>query len=80
MTTTNSQPSTAKRRRLSAAGTLLTVAAAIAVGVLGPATTAYADTTTPLPPPGRSKWPTRWRPGGPPAERPRPVCRHRLLA
>jgi hypothetical protein len=61
MKTTNTQPGSATRRRLSAAGTLLTVAAAIAVGALGPAATAHADTTTPLPPPGRPG-----APGGPP--------------
>jgi Domain of unknown function (DUF4189) len=58
MTTTNTQPSTIKRHRLAAAGTLLTVAAAIAVGALGPAAMAHADTTPPPPPPGR--------PGAPP--------------
>ncbi len=60
MTTTNTQPSTAKRLRLAAAGTLVTaagtlvtVAATMTIGALCPAATAHADTTTPPPPPGR---------------------------
>ena len=64
MKTTNTQPRTTKRRRLTAAGTFVTVAAAIAVGVLGPAATAHADTTTPPPPPGRPGGGLGGPPGG----------------
>lgn len=66
MTTTNTQPSTAKRRRLAAAGTLVTVAAAITISTLGTAAPANASCEpgvlsppnvsclpTPAPAPGR---------------------------
>jgi uncharacterized protein DUF4189 len=59
METLKTMVTATKRRRPSVAYTLLTVAAAIAVGALGPVATVHADTMTPAPPPPG-------RPGGPP--------------
>ena len=58
MTTTNAQPSAAKRLRLAAAGTLLTVAATMTVGALCPGRDGSRRHHDTPPPPGR--------PGGPP--------------